>query len=217
MHGTQWLVADAGLQSIPHQLHGITGWFNFCESSDWSIVQGSHMVERYRSSRRCWFLFNIYLLDTAIYEQSWPLKQHLGSHFAGTARVMSLLPTCSCTHLLLCEWLEGLCSLGMRSGARCIHVTIRVATVLCHAQKHPESHFAWTTRVITLLPTCSHTHLWFAKGLEGLGMPACGCTACSSWQILAKAVEIVLSDAVPQTWKNLGKHHFWSNKDQINT
>jgi hypothetical protein len=171
MHGTQWLVADAGLQSVPHQQHGITGWFKLCKSSVWSIIQGLYMVERYRLSCQCQFLF-ISLLDTAIYQPVMAIEMTPWEPFCMNSKSMSLLPTCSRTQLLQCEWLEGLW-MGMWSRVMCIHVSICVATLLCQLQEHPKSHFAWTSRVITLLPTCSHDlqpySFVICEGTGGLG------------------------------------------------
>ena len=94
-------------------------------------------------------------------------KQHDGSDFARTTRVMNLLPTCSLTHLLFTKGLEGP-GMGMLNGIMVNLLQISTSSWQRWLSKqHDGSCFAQTTRVMNLLPTCSLTHLLFTKGLEG--------------------------------------------------
>ena len=90
---------STGSQVVSHQRHGISGWFQLCESSVWSIVQALYVEEWTQSS---WLHRSLGLA-----QQAWLSKQHYWSRFARTARVMSVLPTYGLTHLLFTKGLEG--------------------------------------------------------------------------------------------------------------
>ena len=144
-----------GLWGISHQIHGITGWFQFHKSSVLSLVQGWCAVEWTQSSWCCQRHGVSLVHCVSALNSYWPIR-----HFSPTIRSIYRLafarePSFWC--ILQCiyevEWTQSnLCCLYIEF----IMFDARIYQLLhCFVQRATHGkHFAWTMRVMSTLPTC---------------------------------------------------------------